>query len=122
MAQEAVDVARADVLALADARIKLLEHVTRNFAGFHWACQRHHVAVGMRLDAKALLEQCQMPVVFAEKAIQVAVVLKRHDQTCLLRPGYFTQPRRRWPTHACQLGGLRMNAGSRILKPYPTTL
>jgi hypothetical protein len=84
MAQEAVDIASTDVLALSDAGIKLLEHLTRDFAGFHWACQRHYVAMGMRLDAKAFFQQCQMPVVFAEKAIQVTVVLKRHDQTCLL--------------------------------------
>ena len=68
MAQEAVDIASTDVLALSDAGIKLLEHLTRDFARFYWACQCHHVAVGMRFDAKAFLQQCQMPVVFAQKA------------------------------------------------------
>jgi len=74
MAQEAVDVAGADVLALSDACVKFLEHFACNFARLHWACQGYDIAMGMRLDAQAFLQQCQMPIVFAEKAIEVAIV------------------------------------------------
>ena len=84
MAQQAVDIAGPDVLALADARVELLQHVARHLAGRGRARQGHDVAVGVRLDAEALLEQRQMSVVFAEQPVQVPVVLERHDQARLL--------------------------------------
>ena len=109
MTQQAVDVAGADVLALAYARVELLEHIACRLAGFGWARQSHDVAVGVRFDAQPLLEQGQVAVVFAEQPVQVTIVFERHHQMCLSGPGDLAQACCRWPTHACQLGGLRFD-------------
>ena len=110
MAQQAIDVAGADVLALADARIELFQHLARRLAGGRRARQRHDVAMGLRLDAEPLLQQRQMSVVFAEQPIEMPVVLEGHDQTRLLSPELLAQPGSRWPTNASQVAGLLANA------------
>jgi hypothetical protein len=39
--------------------------------------------VGLRLDAEALLDQRQVPVVLAQQPVQMAVVLERHHHARL---------------------------------------
>jgi hypothetical protein len=66
MAQQSVDVAGADVLALPDARVELLQHLARRRTGGRWPRQRDHVAVGLRDDAETFFKESQMAVVFPE--------------------------------------------------------
>ena len=66
------------VLAGDDARVELLEHAARKLAGRLGAVEDDDVAVRVRLDAEAILDQRQMAVVFSEKAREVPVVLERH--------------------------------------------
>ncbi len=65
MADEAVEIARADRLAAADARVKLLEHAARDIAGRFRSIEDDDVAVRVRLDTEAVLDKRQMAVVFS---------------------------------------------------------
>ena len=85
MAQQSVDIAGADVLALADAGIELLQHLAGGRACAGRSGQRDDVAVRLRDDAEAILEKRQMSVVFAQQPVQMPVVLEGHDNACLLR-------------------------------------
>jgi hypothetical protein len=96
MAQQAVNIAGSNVLALANARVELFQHVTRCLAGGGGPVQRHHVTVGLRLDAEPLLQQRQMSVVFAEQPVQVPVVLEGHDHTRLRSSELLAQALSRW--------------------------
>ena len=122
VAQQAVDVAGSDVLALADARVELFQHVARGLAGRGRPGQRHDVAVGLRLDAEPLLQQRQMSVVFAEQPVQVPVVLEGHDHARLRSSELLAQACRRWPSNASQVAGLLENPSiRRICSSHPST-
>ena len=57
MADEPVEIAGADLLAVGDARVKLLEHPARDIAGRLRAVEDDDVAMGVRFDAEAVLDQ-----------------------------------------------------------------
>ena len=123
VAEQSVDIPRPDILALADARIKLFQHVTCGLTGFRGAGEGNHIAVGLRLDAEALLEQGQMPIVFAEQPVQVPVVLERHDYTRLRSSHLLAQTRGRWPSNASQVAGLLKNRRiARTHVRHPSTI
>ena len=106
MPQETVDVARADVLTAPHARVELLQHLPGGGAGLSRPDQRDDVAVGVRLDVEAVLDEGEMPVVFAEEAVQVAVVLKGHHHARLSDLRRLARVRCRRPAYARQLGNL----------------
>jgi hypothetical protein len=57
MADEAVEVARTDLFAARDARVKLLENAAGDFAAGLRAGEDHHVPVRMGFDAEPVLNQ-----------------------------------------------------------------
>src|SRR5262245_40992641 len=107
MAQQAVDIAGAETLALPHAGVELLQHLARRYTCLGRPRQGDDVAMHVRLDAEPILEQGEMAVVRTEQATKMAVVLERHDHACLLDFERLGCTRRRWPAHASQLGGLR---------------
>ena len=102
VAQQSVDIAGADVLALADAGVELLQHLAGGRTCAGGSGQRDDVAVRLRDDAEAVLKKRQMAVVFAQQPVQMPVVLEGHDNACLLRFELLAQPRYRWPACASQ--------------------
>ena len=85
VAQQAVDIAGADVLALANARVELFQHLARRLA-----CRGGPVSVTTLPCACASMprrssSKRQMSVVFAEQPVQMPVVLEGHDQARLRR-------------------------------------
>jgi len=115
VAQQAVHVTGADILAAPHSGIELLQHLPGRGAGFGRPGEDDDVAVRLRLDAKALLKQGQVPVVFAQQSVQMAVVLERHHHSRLRTLGGFTHVRRRRPAHARQLWNLPKWCALRIL-------
>ena len=85
MAQQTVDIARADVLTLADTRIELLEHLAGGGTSSGRSGQRDNVAVRLRDDTQTILKKRQVPVVFAQQPGQMPIVLEGHNNACLLR-------------------------------------
>ncbi len=85
MPDQAVEIAGADVVALGDAGIQLLQHAAGDVAAAFRAGQDHDVAVRVRLDAEPILDQRQMRVVLAEQPRQEPVVLEGHDHPLLGR-------------------------------------
>jgi hypothetical protein len=106
MAQDAVDVAGSDVLALPDAGVELLQHIARRLDGAGRSGQRHDVAVRLRLDAEPLLQERQMSIVFAEQPVQMPVVLERNHQAPLRRSHLLAQARGCGHANASQVAGL----------------
>ena len=102
VAQQSVDVAGADVLALADTGVELLQHLAGCRTCASRSGQRDDVAVRLRDDAETVLEKRQMAVVFAQQPVQMPVVLEGHNDACLLRFELLAQARYRWPACASQ--------------------
>jgi hypothetical protein len=102
MAQQPVDIPGADILALADAGIELLQHLAGRRTCASRPRQRDDVAVCLRDDAEAILKKRQVSVVFAEQPVEMPIVLEGHDHACLLRLELFAEPRYRWPACASQ--------------------
>ncbi len=103
MAQQAVDIARRDVLTGLGAGIQLLQHDTSRVAGRLWSGDGDDVAVRLRLDAETLLEQGQMAVKLAQQARQMAIVLEGHDDACLVGT-LLSKACYRRPANAIQVG------------------
>ena len=107
MADEAVEVAGADLLAGGDAAVELLEHAARDLAGGLRPVEDDDVAVRMRLDAEPVLDQRQVAVKFPEQPRQMPVVLERHDDA-LVRSLHLSLgvpvPATGLPAKCCQIG------------------
>jgi hypothetical protein len=85
VAQQSIDVTGPDILALADARIELLQHLARRRACAWRPSQRDDVAVCLRDNAEAFFKESQMAVIFPKQPVQMPVILEGHDDACLLR-------------------------------------
>src|SRR5690606_35809734 len=104
MTDESVEVPRPDLLATCNTRIKLLEDTACDFAGGLGARQDDDIAMGVRFDAEAVLDQRQMGIVLAEQLGKVTIVLKGDDQTllCSGSPGRLPSPGSGCPTVCVQ--------------------
>jgi hypothetical protein len=78
VADETVEVAGSDLLALADAVVELLQHVAGHLAGALGARQDDDIAVGVGLDAEAVLDQGKVGVELSQELGQTPVVLEWH--------------------------------------------
>jgi hypothetical protein len=80
---QAIEIARTDIAALADPLVECLEHLAGDGAGGLGTSEDDDVAVGVGLDAKAVFDQGQMSIVFAEQTRQMQIVFKGDDDTLL---------------------------------------
>ena len=118
VADQPVEVARADLLALGDALVESLEHFARDAAGRLRAGQDDDVAVGVGIDAEPVLDQGKVGIEFAEKSGEQPVVLEGDDDALVGggRLGGSARSGQRLPAKCCQTKSLLIAPANR---PYP---
>ena len=105
MTDEAVKIAGADAFALRDANVEFFENVPGHRASDGRPRQYDDVAVRVGVYSKAVFNQCEMAVVFAEQLGQYPVVFKGNDNPGGFGNGLDGPARRRCgrPAETCQI-------------------